>query len=223
MSTGTLASLAPVIVFVLSAAMLFAPAHELRVRHTTLPMVAVAALLGFGVPQADAAYAYAALALTALIHASTAWRHSKTGSVTLVVSGVVTAAGALAIQFDYFVLAFSMSLLAIALRAGVMPLHVGIAHLAEKAPALQAQQFASTLALVFLHLRFVDHHPTAYEMAPLLVRFGAALTLVPTLLALRSVTRVACTAAQSACTAACCSRRSAPPATATTRQRCSLP
>ena len=36
-------------------------------------------------------------------------------------------------------------------------------------PFVQTQQLSSTIALVFVHLRFVDHHAAAIELAPLLV------------------------------------------------------
>lgn len=180
----TLATLAPILVLMVATAMLFAPTVERRARHTVLPMVLVAALLATGLLTPDGVLAYGALAGAALVHAFTAWRHSRSGALTLGVAAVTTAAAAAAIASDHAVLALLTSLFAIALRAGVMPLHVGVADLAERAPALQAQQFASTLGLVFLHLRFVDHQPAAYELAPILVRFGAVVTLLPALFAL---------------------------------------
>ena len=77
--------------------------------------------------------------------------------------------------------AFLLSCLAVAVRAGVMPFHVGVAALCDRAPAVQTQQLASTIALVFVHLRFVDHHEAAVELAPLLVRYGAAACFIAAL------------------------------------------
>ena len=48
----------------------------------------------------------------------------------------------------------------------------------------QTQQLSSTIALVFVHLRFVDHHAAAVEFAPLLVRYGAAATMTAALMTL---------------------------------------
>ncbi len=56
------------------------------------------------------------------------------------------------------------------MRAGVIPLHLGVASLCDRAPLVQVQQAASTIALVFIHLRFVDHDAAAIAMAPALVR-----------------------------------------------------
>ena len=178
------ADVAPWIVFAVSVSMLFASTVEQHARYTLLPMVLVAALLAVGVSAADGMLGYATLGLVAFVHAATAVRHSRIGAISLVLAGISTAVAAMAVGSDHVVLAFWASLVAIALRAGVMPLHFGVVHLGDKVAALQAQQFASTLALVFLHLRFVDHHPTAYELAPILVRIGAVATLLPALAAL---------------------------------------
>ena len=178
------ADVAPWIVFAVSVSMLFASTVEQHARYTLLPMVLVAALLAVGVSAADGMLGYATLGLVAFVHAATAVRHSRIGAISLVLAGISTAVAAMAVGSDHVVLAFWASLVAIALRVGVMPLHFGVVHLGDKVAALQAQQFASTLALVFLHLRFVDHHPTAYELAPILVRIGAVATLLPALAAL---------------------------------------
>ena len=75
-----------------------------------------------------------------------------------------------------------LSTLAIALRAGVLPLHVGVASLCDRAPVVQTQQLASTIALVFVHLRFVDHHPAASRPGAVLVRYGAVACMAGALL-----------------------------------------
>ena len=65
-------------------------------------------------------------------------------------------------------------MLNVALRVGALPFHVGVASLCDRAPGLQVQQLASAAALVFVHLRFVDHHQEAIALAPMIVRYGAA-------------------------------------------------
>jgi NADH-quinone oxidoreductase subunit M len=85
---------------------------------------------------------------------------------------------------DQLTAAFILSGLAVAFRAGVIPFHVGVTALCDRAPIVQTQQLASTIALVFVHLRFVDHHAAAVELAPFLVRYGAAACFVAALMTL---------------------------------------
>lgn len=184
MSQALLAQLAPVIVFVVCASGVLAPLLMQRLPHAPWPSLIVTALLGVALAVNDGVIGYGVLALVALLHAFVAWQHTRTGAVTLGFAGLVTAGAAVGIALDHPVLAFAASLLAIALRTGAMPVHFGVAALTERAPARQAQQLASTIALVFLHLRYVDHHPVAYDTAPLIVRVGAVATLLPALFAL---------------------------------------
>jgi NADH-quinone oxidoreductase subunit M len=132
----------------------------------------------------DAVTAYAIAAAGTLLHAAHAWRASPTGAVTLVVAALVTAAAALALSADRMAIAFACSTLAIALRSGAAPLHGGVASLCERAPAVQTQQMSSVIALVFLHLRFVDHAPEVAAWAPWLVNYGAAACLLAALMTL---------------------------------------
>jgi NADH-quinone oxidoreductase subunit M len=76
------------------------------------------------------------------------------------------------------------SVAAIAVSAGVMPLHVGVASLATRLPAAQVRAFATVVVLVWLHLRDLDHVPLAIALAPTIVRVGAVVTLLPALMAL---------------------------------------
>lgn len=184
LSSESLASLASLEVFLVSTAMLLLPLVERSARRTALPMAFVVALVAVASWAPSGVVAFAALAAASLVHAFTARAQSRTAAATLVLAGLLAGACSFLLSRGQVTLAFGCSLVAIALRAGVMPLHLGVAHLSERAPALQVQQFSSTLALVFAHLRFVDHHPAAYDAAPMLVRLGALLTLVPALLAL---------------------------------------
>jgi len=126
--------------------------------------------------------AYAAVAVAALGHAADAWPASRTGAAALATSALLAVATGLALQANHLTAAFVLSTLAVAIRAGVMPLHVGVASLCERASVVQTQQFASLIALVFVHLRFVDHHPEAVALAPTVVRLGAAAAFLGALL-----------------------------------------
>lgn len=139
---------------------------------------AIAFLTGNG------AVAYAAIAGSALIHAATAWPHTRTGALMLIVTGILSAAAAVSVHLGHLTIALALSCLAIAMRTGVMPLHAGVASLCDKAPAVQTQQLASVITLVFVHLRFVDHHEAAILLAPWLMRGGALAAIVAALITL---------------------------------------
>lgn len=126
--------------------------------------------------------AYVAIATGALLHAWIASGRSRTGAATLVLSATLALAAAWATRQGQLTHAFAFSCLAIALRTGLMPLHMGVASLCERAPISQMQQLASTIALVFVHLRFVDHTPDVAAFAPFLVRYGALTALLGALL-----------------------------------------
>ena len=128
--------------------------------------------------------AYAAVAGNALLHALGAAARSRTGASMLVLSALLAGGAALAVPAGHLTIALALSTLAIALRAGVLPLHVGVASLCDRAPVVQTQQLASTIALVFVHLRFVDHHAAAEQIAPVLVRFGAGAAIIAAMITL---------------------------------------
>ena len=133
---------------------------------------------------ADGAYAYLAAAATTLLHARAAAPATRTGAISLIAAALLIAGAGLALRQDELTVAFWLSCLAIGLRAGVMPLHLGVASLCERAPLVQVQQAATTIALVFIHLRFVDHDAAAIAVAPMLVRYGAAATIAGALMTL---------------------------------------
>lgn len=161
-----------------------APAMAVQRRPAFGLLAGMAATIAAALLVDDGALAYGLLALGGLLHARHAWPASRTGGLTLIVAAAATAAAAVAIRQDALSAAFLLSALVIGLRAGVMPLHGGTASLCERAPAVQTQQIASVIALVFVHLRYVDHEPAVAAFAPVLVGYGAAAALTGALLAL---------------------------------------
>ncbi len=154
--------------------------HAQRAWHLlTLAGALVVALLA---PTGE--IAYLAVAAGASMHALTVVRATRTGAATLAVSAIAAIGVAIALRQEQLAIAFGLSCLCIALRAGVIPLHVGVASICDRLPFAQTQQLSSTIALVFVHLRFVDHHAAAIELAPLLVRYGAAATITAALMTL---------------------------------------
>ena len=130
----------------------------------------------------DPVAAYLVAAGGALLHAAHAWTWSRTGAITLVAAAGATAAAAWALAAGRATEAFLLSTAAIALRTGVPPFHGGVASLCERAPAVQTQQMSSAIALVFLHLRFVDHEPAVAAFAPWLIGYGAVACLLAALM-----------------------------------------
>lgn len=163
----------------LAAPVIAQPGHR-----RLLPLSALILAQAITFFSAHGATAYAAVAASALIHAASAWRVSRTGAWMLLISGAISAAAAVSIHLGHLTIALALSCLAIALRTGVMPLHVGVASLCDRAPAVQTQQLASAIALVFVHLRFVDHHEAAMVLAPWLIRGGAVAAIVAALITL---------------------------------------
>ena len=173
---------APWEVLVCCLALLIAPVAASQQRSSTwLLLGAVAALVMTLFSPAGPA-AYGAATLAALLHAAAAADRSRTGAASLLLSAVVIGSTGVALHQGYLTTSFVLSCVAIALRAGVIPLHAGVAGLCDRAVVVQVQQLASTIALVFIHLRFVDHHPGAIALAPAVVRIGAVMTLVPALM-----------------------------------------
>ncbi len=129
-------------------------------------------------------WAYAAVAVGALLHARNAWKDTRTGATMLTVSAVLSLGVAVALMSAHVTVAFVLSCLAIALRTGVLPFHLGVASLCDRAPVVQAQQLATTIGLVFVHLRFVDHHAAVIAAGPPMVRYGAFAALVAALMTL---------------------------------------
>lgn len=161
-----------------------APAVAVQHRPPAVLLLGMAATIAAALFAGDGAWAYGILAAGGLLHAWHAWPSSRTGGVTLVIAAAATAGAGLAIRQDALSAAFLLSAAAIGLRAGVLPLHAGAADLCERAPGVQTQQIAAVIALVFLHLRFVDHDPAVAAFAPWLVGYGAVAALAGALLTL---------------------------------------
>jgi len=159
------------------------PAAAVRAQTRRATLI-LALLLGLVTLSPNGAFSYLTLGF-ALFWQALGTRVMGRGIASTLIGSALAAAvaaGALALQWP--VLAFAASTVAIALRVGVFPLHSGIVALAERSPATLTQVFGATLVLVLEHLRFTDHIPFAYDVAPWLVRFGALVTLLPGLMAL---------------------------------------
>ncbi|MGE3955471.1 MAG: proton-conducting transporter membrane subunit [Vicinamibacterales bacterium] len=165
---------APLETLTFCVVLLLAPQFGSPVRRgAPLTLAALAGALVSTLLATDGRLAYGAAAAAAVLHAVTAWPATRTGAIWLVGSGLLAAGAGAGLAGDHVTVAFLLSTLAIAVRVGVLPLHAGVASLCDRAPHVQTQQLASTVALVFVHLRFVDHHDEAIALAPLIVRFGA--------------------------------------------------
>ena len=132
----------------------------------------------------NGAIAYVGVALGALLHAWGARAQTRTGAAMLAASAAVAVAVSIALYGGHLTVAFWLSCLAIALRAGVLPFHLGVASLCDRAPVVQTQQLSSTIALVFVHLRFADTNAAAIAAGPSLVRYGAFAALAAALMTL---------------------------------------
>jgi NADH-quinone oxidoreductase subunit M len=164
--------------------LLVAPAVATEWRRSPWTLSGLIAALVVTLFSPNGASAYGAVAVAGVLHAVDAWSSSRTGAVWLVLSAAIAASAGLSLQAGELTAAFVLSTVAVAIRTGVLPLHVGVASLCERAPVVQTQQLASAMALVFVHLRFVDHHPEAVALAPIVVRFGAAAAFAGALLSL---------------------------------------
>ncbi len=178
----TLAS-APWEVFLVSVVLAVAPAVATRQSSVwQLLALVVSTAIALFAPTIDVAYG--AVAVGALLLAAAAMPRSRTGAFTLLVTAVTAVGTAVAADRGALTLAFALSTLTVALRAGVVPFHGGVASMCERVPLVQTQQLSTLIALVFVHLRFVDHHDGAILAAPMLVRYGACAAIAAALMTL---------------------------------------
>lgn len=180
----------PVVVLALAILVLWAPSlarRALAEEGAALAVISIA--LGASALLRSATAAYVMLAFASAVQVwqlrsivvpsarASAQRALGASALFALASGIAFALGAP-------VLAFASSIVAIAVRAGVLPFHAGTAALCDHAAHRQTEQLAVTVMLVLAHLRFADGIPFAYDAAPALVRYGAAVTLLPGLMAL---------------------------------------
>jgi len=184
MIPAALTNPAPWEVLACCLALLIAPTVASQQRSNRWILVGVIAMLVATLFAPTGPLAYVAAAVASLLHAAAAVSRSRTGAASLVIAAGLIAGAAVALRLDYLTTAFVLSCLALAVRTGVMPLHAGVASLCDRAMVVHVQQLPSAIALVFVHLRFVDHHAGALALAPTIVRIGAVLTIVPALMAL---------------------------------------
>lgn len=163
---------------------LWAPRLAVRAGERTDHAFRHSALLAIALLTVSAPVAFMAMGVASVLHAVTARRIAPTASITFALSAAAAFVAAIALWRGDAVTAFSASLAAIALRAGLVPLHAGVARLCERAPWLQTQQLATLVGLAVAHLRFTDQVALAFDIAPFVVRYGAAMTLIPALMAL---------------------------------------
>jgi NADH-quinone oxidoreductase subunit M len=171
----------PWMLIALSLLLLVAPSiAEPLHRRWHLPTLIVALLVAL--LAAPPLMAYAAIAVGALVHARSAWPTSRTGGAVLIVSAVTAISVPAMLHQGNLDAAFALSILTIALRAGVMPLHIGVSSLCDRATVVQTQQLATGMALVFAHLRFLNDADLGDSIGLLLERYGSATALIAALI-----------------------------------------
>lgn len=174
----------PAAVALLAAVVLWAPVWTQR-RHEGWRLSAVlTVLLAIAAGGGDGVVAFALLGAASALQGASLRRVAPTASALLIASAFGAVLTSLALGLDRDVLAFWSSVVTIVLRIGLYPAHGGTSELAERAPALLAPVAAVSVVTIFVHLRFNDHVGIAFDAAPLLVRYGAAMTLIPALMSL---------------------------------------
>ena len=164
--------------------LLVAPAAASPRHARAWHLVGVALTVTLALFTTSATTAYVVTGIGLLLHAWRAVTVSRVGGASLAVAAVASIGVAMALGRGDLTSGFVLSCVAIAVAAGVMPLHIGPASLCDRLPLLQAGNLSSLIGLVFVHLRYVDHHPVAIELAPFVVRYGATACLAGALLAL---------------------------------------
>ena len=178
MSIALASIVAPALVWLCTLVLLAAPEVAAQKNRQWLQVVLLVALCAVAVAASNGVVAYAIVAVITLLHAVAAASTSRTSMLSIGAAAIACAVAAGALWMEQLHLAFGASMVATALRCGLLPLHGGIAALCDKLPRVQAQQLASLPILVFAHLRFVDHTPFAFDAAIPIVVIGAASMLV---------------------------------------------
>lgn len=175
----------PLAIWAIASVVIVAPVitHRGGAREVATSLL-LCALLGAAVTTPRGPVAYGLLALATALQA---WQARIAGGIavaTLGLSALATLGTAIMLQGGATVPTFLLSVLAIALRAGIAPLHAGVAALCDRAPFRQVEQLGATVLLVLVHARFADDIPFAHDWAPVIVATGALCTLLPGLVAL---------------------------------------
>jgi NADH-quinone oxidoreductase subunit M len=147
-------------------------------RGGTAALPAAGLLIAVSMWGAHPVLASASLALVSLLHAWRVLPRSRDAALMFALAGLASGTVAAALELGLMEVAFVASFLAISLRAGLIPLHGGVARLCERDPAEQVRQLGSLIPLVFVHLRFVDHDPIAFAAATPLVWVGTVAALI---------------------------------------------
>lgn len=153
-------------------------------RGDVLRRAAILVPLGVSLTATQAELAFAGSALTLSLHAIAC--RSRTGGLALwlAAASVAVAIGAASVGAPSLV--FGASLVAIALRLGVIPAHLGVAALAERHPAMLVELAGTSVVAVFVHLRFAipGAETVAHDAATWIVAWGAVAALLGAVLAL---------------------------------------
>ncbi len=176
---------APILVLGLSCLVLFAPSLAAGARSLAwLSLAAIALLHAFAITTGSGVWAFAAIAGVSALRAIGVAGSPRAPRATAWV--VVLAAGiaATGLAFALPVLAFAGSLISIMLLAGAAPLHRTAARVIESSTPRMTEQLATSIIVVFAHIKFVAPLEIAHEVAPMVVRVGAVLALLPALTAL---------------------------------------
>ncbi|HEX8821780.1 MAG TPA: proton-conducting transporter membrane subunit [Archangium sp.] len=167
-----------------AAAMTLAPTLSAR-KRVQVPRVLALSVVAVAMAAApDARTGFALAAVAAALHAVGAWAASRIGGIAMWLAAVASAVAAVGAAVGRLEVAFIASIIAISVRAALVPLHAGVAELCERAPDEQVRQLASLLPLVLVHVRFLTDIPLAREAALALFLVGALASLLPALAAL---------------------------------------
>ena len=180
--TGSL--VAPGIIVACALTLLFAPHVASRGKGGWIGEIMLALLMLASLVTTSSAVSFVATAATAFVIAVEAGKSARTAALMFALSGAASIGAGWAMATGAGSAGFALSILGLALRVGLFPLHAGVAELTERRLTLQLQQLATLPTSVFVHLRWVDHEAVAYEFAPALVAIGAASMLLFGLVAL---------------------------------------
>jgi NADH-quinone oxidoreductase subunit M len=176
----------PLLLFLAALVAILVLAPDLVARRRPLAPTLLNALLpALAMLSSSAAPAYALLGIASAAMAVQVRHTARVGAIMLTLTALCLLSCAMLLSGEAATDAvFVLSLIALLLRLGVVGLHAGVSSLCSNAPVIQAQQFASLLALVLAHLRFVVQVPMAEFAAAPVVLIGAASALLFALVSL---------------------------------------